>query len=77
MEKSQIHTNLPFHIFLDYDTEFWRKQYIITLEARNIRSAISTKLLTENSVFNKRLSIVASATARKKLMLMMMDNLVL
>ena len=44
-----------------------RKQYTITLEPKHIMSAISTKLSTENSAFKKISSIVASATAWKKL----------
>lgn len=39
----------------------------ITLEAKHIRSAISTKLSTENSAFKKRSWIVASATVRRNL----------
>ncbi len=65
--KKQCITIYPFTFFLDYVTEFWKKQYNITLEAKHIRCAISTKLSTENSAFKKRSSIVASATARRNL----------
>jgi hypothetical protein len=63
--KKTMHNNLSYHIFLDYITEFSKKQYTITLEPKHIRSAISTKLLTENSAFKKRSSIFPSA--KKKL----------
>ncbi|XP_046633073.1 uncharacterized protein LOC124312632 [Daphnia pulicaria] len=52
---------------INYVTEFWRKQYTFTLEAKHIRSAISNKLSTEKSAFKKRSKIVASETARNNL----------
>jgi hypothetical protein len=61
--KKQCITIYPSTVFLDYVTEFLRKIHI-TLEAKHIRSAISTKLSTENLAFKKRSSIVAAATAR-------------
>ena len=52
--KKQCITINPFTFYLDYVTDFWKKQYTITLEQKHIGSAISTKLSTENSAFKKR-----------------------
>jgi len=52
--KKTMHNNLSYHIFLDYITEFSKKQYTITLEPKHIRSAISTD---QYQTFDRKLGV--------------------